>query len=62
MGDARLNPRQLVAILTKLDVVAAQIAEVRGELIRSMADRRSAPATRGSAPLRLKRSPRRADR
>ncbi len=61
MGDAKLTPRQLSTILGKLDQVTADVADVRGELIRSMA-KRAAAAARPVPALRSHRATRRTKR
>jgi hypothetical protein len=51
MADAKLNPRQLVDVLQRLDEIEKHSKSVRQHLIQAMADRR-----RTAAPSRRTRA------
>jgi hypothetical protein len=55
MADAKLNPRQLVDLLQRLDEIDRHGKGIRQQLIEAMAQRRSPPRPSRRAPHRLKR-------
>jgi hypothetical protein len=57
MADVNLSPRQLAALLDKVDEALKTVAAVREELIRAMAARRrQAPVILGRQAPRAKRA------